>query len=102
MIAQINEDIPLSFQKIVGGVIQTGLSVEVIVRDVVTGALLLSAHAMVEVTPGLYTYLWVGGQSVKKHCVAIYTVNSKSYDEFFEIDDEIEQIEIASQDGVAT
>jgi hypothetical protein len=100
MIAQVSEDIPLVYRKIQGGQAVTGLSVTVTVFDALTGSVLLSSHPLTEVFPGFYRYVWTGGISTKRHCLAVYTEGGKIVDEFFDVDDTDADVEL--QSGKAT
>jgi hypothetical protein len=93
MVLRTRESITLDFRRLVGGTPQTGLSVTVKVLNRQTGATLLAETAMTEVTPGLYVYVWANASTVKRHCLAIYSTQSKQYDERFTIDDLMDKVD---------
>ena len=83
------DQVPLTFQRIVGGAIATGLTVTVVVKNAVTGSTLLSSTSCTEAIAGsgIYTYNWSHGLSQPTTCVATYTVGGKNYSESFLIQD---------------
>ena len=86
------DSIPLYFQRVRYGVPVTGLSVTVSVVSAATGATLLATTTLTEVTPGLYSYVWVPGISVQTECIATYTTGGVQFKETITIDDAIKQL----------
>lgn len=86
------DSIPLYFQRVRNGVPVTGLSVTVSVANASTGVSLLASTTLTEVTPGLYSYVWVPGISVQTECVVTYSTGGLQFKENITIDDAIRQL----------
>lgn len=99
-IFKVYDSIPLNFSRIKNGAAVTGLSVTVTVQNVVTGATLLASTALVEVSPGLYSYNWVTGISTQTECVTTFTTGGAVFKEVFTVDDTIKQL--LSENGRST
>lgn len=87
--------VPLQFMRILNGSPQSGLSITVAVKDVLSGSTLLSTTSLVE-TPGgsgNYVYTWNHGIDTTRQCQAIYTVSGSVFVEPFTIDGTDNQIE---------
>ena len=83
---QVNQTIPLAFNKILNGSPLTGLAITVTVYDAGSNSILLASTALTEVSPGVYIYNWAG-VTVFTNCRAVYTENSNQWDDFFTIVD---------------
>lgn len=83
---RIGTTIPLFFLRIKGGALVEGLSVTVKVINVSTGTFLLGETPLIEVSPGVYTYLWTPQVNQFLQCAEIYTVNGREFANQFTID----------------
>ena len=83
--------VPLSFVRIRGGALVTGLTLTAKVLNVLTGTTLLSTTTMSEVTPGVYAYNWAHSQTTFTECVAIYSTSGSSFVEYFTIDESLDK-----------
>lgn len=88
--------VPLAFMRILNGAAVTGLSVTVVVKNIRSGAVLLSSTALTEVVAGVYSYSWTHGQTASTECVAQYTVGGVSYFENFTIESSLNTEEFLS------
>lgn len=73
--------IPLSYQRLFGGTLITGLTVSVMVFNKRTNATLLPTTACTESPSGsgLYLYMWTHGLTQDTICQVVYTVSGKKY-----------------------
>ena len=85
----IRDTIPLAFMRIRQGVPVTGLTVTAIVKNIRTGATLLTSTTLTEQVSGsgLYSYAWAHGLLGETDCAAIYTVSGNQFVETFSVTD---------------
>lgn len=76
--------IPLSFTRVRAGVLVTGLTVTVTVKNAATGASLLASTSVPEALAGsgIYTYNWTHGLSQDTECLVTFSVGGSPYSEY--------------------
>ena len=86
------DQVTLGYVRILSTGNVSGLSVSVVVKNAITQSVLLASTACPEVgTTGVYVYNWTHGLTVTTKCIAVYTVGSNVYEEFFIIDDTVDK-----------
>lgn len=76
--------IPLSFSRVRNNALVSGLTVTVVVKSAKTGTVLLASTSVPELgVSGIYTYNWTHGLTADTECIAVYTVGTLIYTEYF-------------------
>lgn len=74
------ETVVLTYSRAINGALVSGLTVNILIKNAVTGATLLASTSMPEIgSSGIYTYSWTHGLTAEQtECLVQYTAGTRT------------------------